>query len=681
MGPPRGWAASQIFATIRKVSARDRGVMATACLFLVAGCAAITTPPERALQAIASGETPAVPARVLSSHGWLRFRSASDPFAGYRLRRRVRVRVMTRAGRAQSRIEIPLEAWSRLAGVSASSQRPDGSERLELSPSAVGLRSLAPDYGLLYTDARVALFDVPGVDVGDVIEHEEVIESDQIFAITPWQLDGSLPVEWSRFEILVPAGWVLRFSLQDPSGRVRSEEQVLPTGERRITIEARGLAALAAEPFAPSPVERGHRVTLSVARVGDRAVFDSWDDLARWYAGRTHGFWELDPASMPLAGTATPTAIATVPAPAPATAIATAGDRPLEEKIFRWFRSRFRYVAIQEGLAAVEPHPARAVLEARFGDCKDLTTALVAVYRAAGIAAHPVLVSSRGRARRSPDVVSLEAFDHAIVALERPGGVTFLDPTSDAPRFGELPWADQGAEALILRGEHAERVVLPEAPKGESLEQRDWWIGRGASAGLLRLSLTARGPAAEPWRAVARGSATGPRLEDVMRGLIGGDPVGIRALSFREVAGDPALRIEATLDLPRFIEPIPGGELLPVGALFARRPELGAAGPRTAPLLLGPPRAIVDRIHVPIAHGEVVNPLPAEEVLPFPGGQRVLRVRRSRRSIEIERTLTSTVERIAAARALALSSRLPALVVDSSLGIVVTSSAPEGSER
>lgn len=662
MGPPRGWAASRIFATIRKVNARDRAVTATAWLFLVAGCASVTTPPERALEAIASGETPAAPARVLSSHGWLHFRSASDPFAGYRLRRRVRVRVVTRAGRAESRIEIPLDPWSRLAGVSASSQRLDGSERLELSPSAVGLRSLAPDYGLLYTDARVALFDVPGVDVGDVIEHEEVIESDQIFAITPWQLDGPLPVEWSRLEILVPAGWVLRLSLQDPSGRVHSEEQVLPTGERRISIEARELAALAAEPFSPSRVERGHRVTLSVARVGERAVFDSWDDLARWYAGRTRGFWELDPASMPPAGTA------------------TAGERPLEEQIFRWFRSRFRYVAIQEGLAAVEPHPARAVLEARFGDCKDLTTALVAVYRAAGIAAHPVLVSSRGRARRSPDVVSLEAFDHAIVALERQGKVTFLDPTSDAPRFGELPWADQGAEALILRGEHAERVVLPEAPPGESLEQRDWWIGRGSSAGLLRLSLTARGAAAEPWRGLARGSAAGPRLEDVMRGLIGGDPVGIRALSFREAAGDAALRIEATLDLPRFIEPIPGGELVPVGALFARRPELGAAGPRTAPLLLGPPRAIVDRIHLPIARHEVVSPMPAEEALPFPGGQRVFRVRRTHRSIEIERTLTSTVERIAAARVPELSSQLPALVADSSLGVVVTSSAPEGSE-
>src|SRR5207248_3294814 len=87
----------------------------------------------------------------------------------------------------------------------------------------------------------------------------------------------------------------------------------------------------------------------------------------------------------------------------------------------RFVQDDVRYLGIEIGPSSHRPHPPAAVLDQRFGDCKDKSLLLVTLLRALGVEAWPVLLhTSLGRALDEwlPTAV---AFNHVVV-LARVGG-------------------------------------------------------------------------------------------------------------------------------------------------------------------------------------------------------------------------------------------------------------------
>src|SRR5690606_6563940 len=90
--------------------------------------------------------------------------------------------------------------------------------------------------------------------------------------------------------------------------------------------------------------------------------------------------------------------------------------RKQAEAIYRWVAGEIRYVAITMGTGGYVPHFADAVIESRYGDCKDKTTLLIALLTAKGIRAVPTLIDTGARFKW-PEVPLLGAFNHAIAYL------------------------------------------------------------------------------------------------------------------------------------------------------------------------------------------------------------------------------------------------------------------------
>ena len=78
---------------------------------------------------------------------------------------------------------------------------------------------------------------------------------------------------------------------------------------------------------------------------------------------------------------------------------AKAGAGGAEQAITRFVRNEVSYLAIEFGHRAIIPKPALQTLNDRYGDCKDQSTLLCNMLRAAGIEARPALVRLRRRWR------------------------------------------------------------------------------------------------------------------------------------------------------------------------------------------------------------------------------------------------------------------------------------------
>ncbi|KAA6459698.1 DUF3857 domain-containing protein [Acidobacteria bacterium AB60] len=129
-----------------------------------------------------------------------------------------------------------------------------------------------------------------------------------------------------------------------------------------------------------------------------------------------------------------------------------------------------RYTGIEFGGAAIIPHQPAETLQKKYGDCKDKSTLLVTMLRAAGIPAYVALLNAGSRMDVPVDLPGMGLFDHAIVFVPgSPAGKgqpastdLWIDATDQYARLGQLPIADQGRMALIARPESKALARTPE---------------------------------------------------------------------------------------------------------------------------------------------------------------------------------------------------------------------------
>jgi hypothetical protein len=167
-----------------------------------------------------------------------------------------------------------------------------------------------------------------------------------------------------------------------------------------------------------------------------------------------------------------------------------------------------RYVAVEVGVGGYRPSAPQAVLDRRWGDCKDKAFLLIDLLREAGIEAWPVLILSAERDRVDREFPAPQ-FNHAIAAVsaegldlapEDPvaGGFLFLDATQTTGGLGWLHPGAQDQDALVVRGGKGELVRTPVRQEREKsrLSLDLTAAANGDLAGTARLDLQGQGGAA-----------------------------------------------------------------------------------------------------------------------------------------------------------------------------------------
>jgi hypothetical protein len=434
-------------------------------------------------------------------------------------------------------------------------EKPDG-RRIPVGPGAVRIGLLPAAPGLAQYDNRRRIVAIlPEVAAGDVLS-------------VTWRRTVTRPILPGHFALTV---------LFSPR---------VPWDDAEVTLRAPPGVTLNTEAFGPAhTAEEGpdgraiHRWRWRAATAPDRprgladidlaprifaSSFADWGAFSRAYAAEF----------LPRANT-TPA----IQALADEVSAGAANRREEAQRLAGWVARRIRWVAVYVENGALIPRPAEDVLRTGWGDCKDQVVLLVALLRARGIAAEPVLVNQAATFRLSGPP-TLSAFNHAVTFLPEWG--LYTDTTAGGAPLGVLQVGSYGKPVLHLTPEGAEPLRLAAMPPGLA-EQRLRTAMRlspdGAIAGESETE--ARGPYAIVLRgAGARTFARGGEADagERLRGL-GQMGAGDILPAPLDPVGD-TYRVTGRFQL----DPQPGimeGDAfaVPTGLRLLPRPGLGLLGP------------------------------------------------------------------------------------------------------
>jgi len=168
---------------------------------------------------------------------------------------------------------------------------------------------------------------------------------------------------------------------------------------------------------------------------------------------------------------------------------AIVGKNTRAEKIaalMAWMHQEIRYTGIEFGQAAYIPVTPAETLKRKYGDCKDKSTLLVALLRAAGIPAHLALLETGPGTDLLSELPGMGIFDHAIVHV--PGEPEYwIDATASYMALGVVPGDDQGRKALIVSPETESLTLIPESKSTENQtrELREFFMAEEGPSRVL----------------------------------------------------------------------------------------------------------------------------------------------------------------------------------------------------
>lgn len=304
------------------------------------------------------------------------------------------------------------------------------------------------DY-LMYEDVRELSFSMPAVRVGAILDyevetryHRPVLKGE---VSDTFEINAFVPTVEARYVVTAPKKMDLLVRPHHTDAQPKTEENFL-TVTREWTFE--NLPKIEYEPGMPSYYDQQTAIDVTTLR--------SWKPIQEWYLGLSEKAFALnDDVRAKIAEL-------------------TADKATETEKIralFLFMQRDIRYVGIELGLSAYQPHPAVDCFRNRYGDCKDQAVLLTAMLRQLGIESYVALVrASDGEVDRDfPDVAQ---FDHAIVYVPRPDGALWLDATGKYLDEASHPLQLDGCHALIIgAGPEVEFLTIEPTDPRQSCER------------------------------------------------------------------------------------------------------------------------------------------------------------------------------------------------------------------
>ncbi|MEJ2055457.1 MAG: DUF3857 domain-containing protein, partial [Calditrichaceae bacterium] len=131
--------------------------------------------------------------------------------------------------------------------------------------------------------------------------------------------------------------------------------------------------------------------------------------------------------------------------------------------LYNYLQNSTRYVAIELGLGGWQPYPAEDTFENRYGDCKDLSTLMVAMLKVAGINAYTADALTRNKGVVIEEFPS-DQFNHVIAFVPLDADTLWLECTADFLDIHDMPYTIEGINALVIKEDGGELIHTPTAP-------------------------------------------------------------------------------------------------------------------------------------------------------------------------------------------------------------------------
>ena len=360
---------------------------------------------------------------------------------------RVAAKICNERGRGIANVHLAYNsAFEKLKILHARTIKKDGTV-VEVKPENIVEVTPYSSYAM-YSSVKAKVMIMPAIEDDCIIDYEWTVSGKH--SIMPshfwisWFYQSEEPTVLSRLSLELPAN--RRFAQTSYNTKIAPQITTSKDGKTGTFVwEGTNFGEIDPEPYMPALNE--------ICPWFELSSVNSWGEVAAWY-------WKLVEPQMK-------------PTPEIERAVAELikgreMDAEKAKTVFYWVEDRIRYVGLEFGAGAYEPHSAKDVFKNRYGDCKDQATLLVTMLRTAGIKAYPALVPVGFRGPTGKRLPSPGIFDHAIAVAEIDGKRVWLDTTSEVCPFGDLPEMDRGREVLVVKETGGEFAKTPDYAADEN---------------------------------------------------------------------------------------------------------------------------------------------------------------------------------------------------------------------
>jgi len=528
------------------------------------------------------------------------YRQADRSDRYYQEKNYVRIKILTEEGLKYANVELPFDGQSESIGqIQARTIQPDGSSMLfdgkvfdKPIIQARGAKLLAKT------------FTMPNVQVGSIIEYRYVhyLRQGWIYD-SRWILSSELYTEHAKFSLEAVPQLSLRWSW--PRGLPEGSIGPKKDGDS-IQLEAHGIPAFVEEEYMPPADELRSRVDFiyEVDPSAPHTPDDYWKSRGRTLYRSVQKF--------AVSNRTMTQAVAQIIAPTDS----------VEEKLRKIYARvsqihNLSYESDSQREASQEKadniHDAADVWQKGYGENLQITQLYLALVRAAGIDADPVLVATRDRYFFSKNFMNAGQLNGAMVVVTIDGKDVYLDPGTPFTPFGLLPWWETAVQGLRLSKDTSKWIDTPFPGHADSRIERKASL-KFDNGGLTgKLTVTYSGMEAAQRRLDQRSEDETARkqyLEDEVERAI---PVGINVTLTNSPdwnSWDTPLVAQYDLEVPGWAKSAGRRALLPVGLFGRQEKGVFAHAARVQPLYFANSYQHTDDVTIELPAGWIAESVP-----------------------------------------------------------------------
>jgi len=545
----------------------------------------------------------------------------------------LRIKILTEEGRKYGNVEIVYpRQQANISNIRARTIHPDG--------TILNFDGKVYDQTIIKSKSSKFLaktFTMPDVQVGSIIEYhfnydfadgyvfashwilsEELFTKKAVFSLKPYE---RFPIQWN---------W--------PAGLPEGAEPPKQGADKVIRMTALNVAAFKVEDYMPPENELKFRVDF----VYNEDAFEQnedkyWRSFGKKQYGRVESFIEKHKAmEEAVAGI-----VAT--SEAPEVKLQKIYARCQQVRNLSYEPRRIREEEKHDKLKSIDN--VEELWKNGYGTGYDITWLFLALARAAGFEAYPVLVASRAEYFFNPKRMNSKELEANVVVVKLNGKDLFFDPGAAFTPFGLLPWAETGVQGRRLDKEGGSWI---ETPLPESSVSR---IERKADMKLTddgslegKVTVTYTGLEAYALRMEERnedGAARKKLLEDRMKTEV---PAAIDLELKKQPdwknSNEPFV-VEYELKIPGWASSAGKRALLPVGMFSAPEKHMFEYASRVFPVYFVFPFQKIDEVSIDLPLGWQVGSVPKPVDQDAKAVQYTLKAEANNGSLHFKRTLRS----------------------------------------
>jgi len=324
----------------------------------------------------------------------------------------------------------------------------------------------------------------PNVKEGSIIELKYTLKSNFLFSLPTWYFQKEIPVDYTFFEAVIPEYFIYNVDVKGFAKETLIEDVISEYGRDHIFIKvdasrkftngnasdlnvgtketqkfdfktatcrwaAVEVPKLESEINSPPLLNYFFRVSFELASTffPFRKFEDhtrTWDGIiVKYRSSKVQAFEKPNNKIVDLAQGW------------------TAGLQDSQEKIKAISEQLKKAVSWNGVFNRKVQHVPSDLIKLKTGSSSELNYLLLSLLRAAGIAAEPILISTRSNGKLQYENPSVIQFNHIIIRVVlSPGKHIFIDATSDNYALGTLPKYDLNEKGRLIRGETSEWVDI-----------------------------------------------------------------------------------------------------------------------------------------------------------------------------------------------------------------------------